>query len=220
LVHLAYVAAVTTTLELGTGIIILPQRNPVVLAKQAASLDVLSAGRLILGVGAGYLEPEMTAIGVSLKERGSRTDDYLDVMAALWNDPAPEHHGRYFDFAGIDAHPRPVQKGGPRIVIGGRSPAALERAVSRAHGWYGFWLKPDATKTCLDGLRAAADRVERPAHLGPLEISITPQGLVSAETLAEYEALGVDRLVVYPLPIDDENEIGVALEKQAALIGG
>ena len=218
-VHLAYVAAVTTTLELGTGIIILPQRNPVVLAKQAASLDVLSGGRLILGVGAGYLEPEMSAIGVSLKERGSRTNEYLAVMAALWNDPAPAHHGRYFDFEGIDAHPRPVQKGGPRIVIGGRSPAALERAVSRAHGWYGFFLNPEGTKTCLDGLRAAADRVERPAHLGPLEISITPQGLVSAESLAAYEALGVDRLIVYPLPIDNEDEIAAALEKQAALIG-
>lgn len=217
-VHLAFVAAVTTTLELATGIIILPQRNPVVLAKQAASLDVLSGGRLILGVGAGYLEPEMSAIGVSLKERGRRTDEYLEVMATLWNDPAPEHHGRFFDFAGIDAHPRPVQKGGPRIVIGGRSPAALERAVSRAHGWYGFFLKPDATKVCLDGLKAAADRVERPAHLGPLEISVTPQGAVSAESLAEYEALGVDRLVVYPLPIDREDDIATALEKQAVLI--
>ena len=88
----------------------------------------------------------------------------------------------------------------------------------RAHGWYGFWLKPDATKTCLDDLRAAADRVERPAHLGPLEISITPQGLVSAESVAAYEALGVDRLVVYPVPIDNEDDVTAALEKQAALI--
>ncbi|HTF50373.1 MAG TPA: LLM class flavin-dependent oxidoreductase, partial [Pseudonocardia sp.] len=82
LVHLGYVAAVTERIELATGIVILPQRNPLVLAKQAASLDVLSGGRLTLGVGAGYLEPELAAVGVSLAERGRRTDEYLDAMTA------------------------------------------------------------------------------------------------------------------------------------------
>jgi alkanesulfonate monooxygenase SsuD/methylene tetrahydromethanopterin reductase-like flavin-dependent oxidoreductase (luciferase family) len=87
LVHLAFVAALTEHLELGTGVVILPQRNPLVLAKQAASLDVLSGGRLLLGVGAGFLEPEMTAVGVAMAERGTRTDDYLAAVHALWATP-------------------------------------------------------------------------------------------------------------------------------------
>jgi probable F420-dependent oxidoreductase len=112
LVHLAYVAAVTERLELGTGIIILPLRNPLILAKQVASLDVLSGGRLLLGVGAGYLEPEMTAVGVPMSQRGARTDEYLDAMHALWTQPAPSYRGRYVAFDGIDAHPRAVQPDG------------------------------------------------------------------------------------------------------------
>ena len=109
LVHLTYVAALTTRLELGTGVVILPQRNPLVLAKQAASLDVLSGGRLLLGVGAGFLEPELRALGVAMAERGARTDEYLAAMRALWATPAPAYHGRYVTFDGVDAHPRPLR---------------------------------------------------------------------------------------------------------------
>ena len=103
LVHLAFVAAVTTTLELGTGIIILPQRNPVVLAKEVASLDVLSGGRLHLGVAAGYLAGEMEAVGVPMAERGTRTDEYLDAMQALWANPVRNFSGRFVSFGGVDA---------------------------------------------------------------------------------------------------------------------
>jgi len=92
-------------LELGTGVIILPQRNPLVLAKQAASLDVLSGGRLLLGVGAGFLEPEMRAVGVAMTERGARTDEYLAAMHALWATPAPAYHGRYVTFEGSTLTP-------------------------------------------------------------------------------------------------------------------
>ena len=98
LVHLAYVAAVTERLELGTGIVILPQRNLLVRVKQAASLAVLSGGRLLLGIGAGYLERS---------ERGGRTDEYLGAVTALWTQQAPAHRGRYVDFDHVDAHPRP-----------------------------------------------------------------------------------------------------------------
>ena len=167
LVHLGFVAAATERLLLATGIIILPQRNPLVLAKQAATLDVLSGGRLLLGIGAGYLEPEMTAIGVPMAGRGTRTDDHLAAMRAIWTQPGPvEHHGPFVDFAGVDAHPRPVTPGGPRIVVGGHTPAAYRRAVTSGHGWYGFGLTPEQTAECLAGLREAADHVERPAELG------------------------------------------------------
>jgi probable F420-dependent oxidoreductase len=219
LVHLAYVAAVTERLELGTGIVILPQRNPLVLAKQVASLDVLSGGRLLLGVGAGYLEPEMTAVGVPMSERGGRTDEYLDAMRQLWNEPEPAFHGRYVNFEHVDAHPRPVRPDGPRIMIGGHSPAAYRRAVVKGHGWIGNGSSPEDLLTHLDGLRKAAAEVSRPARLGRLEINfmqINPVE-VDADRARRYAELGVDRLLVYPLPLEDSVEVGAFLQKHADL---
>jgi probable F420-dependent oxidoreductase len=218
LVHLGYVAACTETMELGTAVVILPQRNPVVLAKQVASLDVLSGGRLLLGVGAGYLEPELTAVGVPMSERGGRTDEYLDAMTALWTREAPAFHGRYVSFDKVDAHPRPVQAGGPRIVIGGHSPAAFRRAVARGHGWFGNGTLDDLVR-CLDGLKRAATEVERPARLGPLEITYLQLNPVTVDPSAalRYAELGVSRLVIYPLPLDDPDDVLRFLERHAAL---
>src|SRR5205085_3729501 len=120
----------------------LPQRNPLVLAKEVATLDVLSGGRMMLGVGAGYLEPEFRALGANFAERGAVTDEFLDAMRALWYDERPEYHGRFADFDGVDAHPRPRQQPIP-IVVAGHSAPAYRRAVARAQGWYGYWLSPD-----------------------------------------------------------------------------
>lgn len=217
LVHLSFVAGVTTRIQLGTGIVVLPQRNPLVLAKQAASLDVLSGGRLLLGVGAGYLEPELTAVGVDLATRGSRTDEYLDAMASLWHDPAPAFHGRHVSFEKVDAHPRP---GNVRVVVGGHSPAAFRRAVSRGHGWFGVG-GPDDLARHLEGLRRAADQVDRPPHLGRLEITHLQLDPVRLErsTVDRYRELGVDRLVVYPLPLTDPDDVARFLEYHAGLGG-
>ena len=141
LLALTWAAAHTRTIRLATGILILPQRNPLVVAKQVASLDVLSGGRVMLGVGAGYLEPEFRALGADFAARGPITDEYLDAIAALWYDEQPAYHGQFVDFDGVDAHPRPLQRPVP-IVIGGHSPAAYRRAVARGQGWYGYWLSP------------------------------------------------------------------------------
>lgn len=194
IVALTWAAARTTSIRLATGIIIIPQRNPVVLAKQIASLDVVSDGRFVLGAGVGYLEPEFRAIGADFEERGAVTDDFLDAMSHLWYDDHPEYHGRFSDFAGVDAHPRPVQRPIP-IVIGGHTAAAHRRAVSRGHGWYGFALTPEQTAANLEGLREAADRVERPTELGDLEISVTPRGRLTPEKAAAFADLGVHRLI-------------------------
>lgn len=217
-VALTYAAAVTTTIRLATGIVILPQRNPVVLAKQIASLDVLSGGRFTLGVGVGYLEPEFRAIGANFAERGAVTDEYLDAMAHLFYDEHPEHHGRFVDFAGIDAHPRPVQRPVP-VVVGGHTAAAYRRAVRRGHGWYGFALTPEAAAASIEGLRRAREEVERPAELGELEISVTPRGRLTAESAAAFAELGVDRLVIIPNPRDDDvrPSIDAALDAVAGL---
>jgi probable F420-dependent oxidoreductase len=218
LVYLSYVAAVTQRIELGTGIVILPQRHPLVLAKQVASLDVLSGGRLLLGVGAGYLEPEMRAIGVAMADRGKRTDEYLDAMTALWTDPTPAYQGRFVAFRDVDAHPRPARPGGPRIVIGGHSPAAFRRAVARGHGWFGNGTLDDLPRH-LAGLRQAASEVERPDRLGPLEINYMPLDPVAVDPCAaeRYAALGVDRLVVYPLPLENPSDVARFLERHAAV---
>ncbi len=197
LVALTWIAAHTTRVRLATGIVILPQRNPVVLAKEVATLDVLSGGRVMFGVGAGYLEPEFAAIGANFAERGAVTDEYLDVLGHLWYDEHPEHHGRFADFAGVDAHPRPVQRPVP-IVVGGHSPPAYRRAVARGHGWYGFFQSPESMEGVVAGLRAAADAVERPAELGDLELTVTPRGGMTREKAEAFAALGVDRLVPYP----------------------
>jgi probable F420-dependent oxidoreductase len=213
LVALAWAAAHTTTLRLATGIVIMPQRNPVVLAKQVASLDVLSRGRVTLGVGVGYLEPEFRAIGADFEHRGAVTDEYLDAMHHLWYDEHPEFHGRFADFSGVDAHPRPAQQPIP-IVIGGHTTRAYRRAVARGQGWYGFSQTPETAAESLTRLRTAASEIERPAALGPLEITVTPRGRLTAETAAAFAALGVDRIVPFPPPTAD----GVATTIDSSLL--
>lgn len=195
LLALTWAAAHTSTIRLATGIVIVPQRNPVVLAKQVATLDVLSGGRVILGFGAGYLEPEFRAVGANFAERGAVTDEYLDAMRALWYEEHPAYHGRFAGFEGVDAHPRPLQQPIP-LIAGGHSAPAYRRAVARAHGWYGYWLTPQQAAAALAGLAAAADHLQRPAELGELEISVTPRGRMTPQLAAEFAQAGVHRLVV------------------------
>jgi probable F420-dependent oxidoreductase len=195
LVALAFLAAHTTTLRLGTGIVILPQRNPLVLAKQVASLDALSEGRLILGIGAGYLEPELSAIGVPMSQRGARTDEFLAAMREVWYAERPAYEGRHVRFAGIQAYPRPLRV---PIVVGGETPAAHRRAIEQGHGWYGFALDEAATAAQLEGLREAAARHARPPELGDLEISVTPRRTPDRDTAQRFAELGVHRLVLRP----------------------
>jgi probable F420-dependent oxidoreductase len=218
LLALTWAAAHTTTIRLATGIVILPQRNPVVLAKEVASLDVLSGGRMILGIGAGYLEAEFVAVGANFAERNAVTDEYLDALEALWYQEHPEYHGRFVDFAGIDAHPRPAQSRIPLVVGGHRSPS-FRRAVARAQGWYGYWLTPEQMGEVNDELRAAAERVSRPPQLGKLEISVTPRGRLTAELVEAFAQQGVDRLVVLaPATVDGaQRAIDDATEAVAAL---
>jgi probable F420-dependent oxidoreductase len=220
IVHLTFIAAVTQRVLVASGIIILPQRNPVVLAKQAATLDVLSGGRLLLGLAAGYLEPEMSAVGVPMAERGARTDDYLAAMRALWTEPGPvEHVGRFTRFRGVDAHPRPLQPGGPRIVIGGHSPAAFRRAVASGHGWFGFGLTPDAAGKCVKGLGEAAEKVRRPPELGELEVSVTPRHLLDAAALEAFDTAGVHRVVVNTIGSATVEEADERMRSAASLQG-
>jgi probable F420-dependent oxidoreductase len=194
---LTWVAAATTTLRLGTGIIILPQRRPAVLAKSLAGLDHLSGGRLILGYGVGYLEPEMSACDTPMARRGARADEYLAAMRTLWSGDAVSFEGEFTRFTSVTANPKPAQARIP-LVVGGHSDAAARRAVAHADGWYGFMRDLETTRGDVDRLRRAAEQVDRPDELGELEISITPAGPLHAETVAAYAELGVGRLIPQP----------------------
>ena len=213
-VALAYMAAVTHRVRLAIGVIVLPQRQPVLLAKQLSTIDHLSKGRLIVGIGVGYLEPELRALGASLADRGARTDEYLTAMRALWNQPTPSFAGRFVSFEGVIERPRPVQQPHPPIVIGGHSPAALRRAVTSGNGWYGWELGLEETARLLGELREIAGRVQRPAGLGELEITITPRGIPDADTARHYAALGVHRLAIQPPTMD-----GTAIDELITTLG-
>jgi probable F420-dependent oxidoreductase len=214
-VALSYVAAHTRTIRLATGIIILPQRNPLVLAKELASVDVLSGGRLIFGIGAGYLKAEFEALGASFDDRGEMTNEYIEAIRVLWTQEKPSYEGRFVSFGGVDAQPRPIQKPHPPIVVGGMSPPALRRASRYGNGWYGFAIDLEATGRCVAGLREAQQRVERSAELGPLEISVTPSGALDAGVVSRFEDLGVDRLVLIALG-GNEQDLIAFVEKTAS----
>jgi len=216
IVALTFLAAHTSRVLLATGVIILPQRQAMVLAKQLASLDVLSNGRLIFGLGVGWCEPEMRSVGVPFAERGRIADDYLAAMRAVWTQPKPSHRGPYVSFDGVQAMPRPVQVPIP-IVVGGRTPPAYRRAVTQGHGWYGFGIDVEETRKCVSALREAGRKSPRPAQLGTLEISVTPPGydVPDQATRDAYAAAGVDRLIFRPRPEMD----APALERFATETG-
>jgi len=203
---LSFLAGITERIKLATGIVILPQRNPVVLAKQLASLDVLSGGRLLFGMGVGYLEPEMSAIGVPMERRGKRADEYLAAMRALWESDAPAFEGEFAGFSGVDAHPKPVQRPLP-VIVGGHTPAAFRRAATSGQGWYGFFLSAEQTAEALAGLRKALGEAGRDER--DFEVTVTPRGKLDAAMVAEFAELGVDRLVFIPpfaSPLDEIEE--------------
>ncbi len=193
---LAFIAAKTEKIKIGSGIILLAQRNPVVLAKELAHIDVLSKGRLLFGLGVGYVEGEFNALGIPYAERGPRATEHIEVIRTLGTQDKPAFDGVFTSFSGIQMRPLPVQKPHPPILVGGMSPPALRRAVAQGDGWYGFFLDLDATAAKIRELEETAKRVERPAEFGKLTISITPPGPVDADTARRFEDLGVDRLVV------------------------
>lgn len=195
LIVLAYLAAKTTTLRLGTGIIILPQRNPLVLAKELASLDVLSGGRLLFGVGVGYLRAEFEAIGIPFEKRGARTNEYIEAMRSIWTQTEPGYDGEFVRFGGVQARPVPLQPAGPPIIIGGHSPAAWRRAVEHGNGWFGFALDEEKAAENIEGIHDALSRYPRPPELGELEISVAPRARMNIDSVRRFEDLGVDRII-------------------------
>jgi probable F420-dependent oxidoreductase len=208
LVTLAHLAAVTERVRLAVGVIVLPQRQPVLLAKQLTSIDVLSKGRLIVGFGVGDVEAELRALGASRAERGARTDEYLAAMRTLWDEPRPEFEGRFVAFSGVFQRPRPIQHPHPPIVFGGSSPAAYRRARA-AGAWYAWETSPE---------QVAAVRQE----LGEeIEITVTPSppGPIGIELARRYADAGAHRLALQPPDTTGESMDELITRTRDELIG-
>jgi probable F420-dependent oxidoreductase len=161
---LAYVAGATTTIQLGLTVIILPYRNPIVQAKMLACLDRLSGGRLICGVGVGWLEKEFQVLQASYKDRGAVSDEYLEIFKILWTQDNPQFHGQFYQFDGITFSPKPIQQPHPPIWVGGHSRRAIRRAVRYGAAWHPTRQTPDFVQRHLPYLRAEAERHGRDPH--------------------------------------------------------
>ena len=203
---LAFGAGVTRRIRLASGIILLAQRNPVVLAKELSGIDRLSQGRLIFGVGVGYVPREFEVIGVPYGERGARVSEHIEAIRTLWTQERPAFSGRFTQIAGVQQRPMPVQRPHPPIVIGGMSPPAYRRAVRQGDGWYGFAQTVEAAAASIAGLEEAAAAEARPEGLGELEITVTPPGPVDADAVKRYEDLGVSRLALLPGRLRDGDD--------------
>lgn len=197
----------------------LPQRNPLVLAKELASLDHVSRGRLIFGVGVGYLKPEFDALGIPFAHKGARTEDSLQAMLAIWTQEKPQHQGRFTSFAGVQAFPRPLQKPHPPIVFGGHTPEAFRRAIMHASGWYGFFQDVDGAARCVAGLQQAARELGRSSGLDGFEVSITPAGPLDLDTARRFADAGVHRLIPFRLGGNAQDQLDFVAQTADTLVG-
>lgn len=200
LVWLTWVGAHTTRIKLATGVLILPQRNPVVLAKEVATLDRLTGGRVLLGVGVGWLREEFEVIGVPFEERAARTDDAIEALRALWAEGPSSYEGTFTSFPSLQSLPKPVQVGGPPIVVGGHSEAAARRAGRLGDGFFPARGDLATLPGLLDVMRKAAVDAGR----DPDAIEVTAGGAMDVEGAKRYADLGVSRLVIPPLGWDVE----------------
>lgn len=201
LTALTYLAAVTDRIRLGTGICLVPQRNPVYTAKQVVDLDCLSGGRVDFGIGVGWLREEFEAVAAPFAQRGTRTDEYLQVMRSLWTDDVSSFEGEHYALPPCRMYPKPVQRPHPPIHVGGESAAAMRRAARHGDGWYSFNRLPDELDEPLERLDAMLDEEGRTR--GDLQLTVSPYfHPVDAAAVDAYRARGVDRLVVLCLAFD------------------
>ena len=195
LIWLAYVAAVAPTLRLGTCILIVPQRNPLVLAKELATLDTLTGGRVELGIGVGWLEEEFQALGIPWARRGARNDEYIEAMRALWAGPHAEYHGEFVDFPPATCSPRPVNGDIP-VLVGGDTPVAIRRAVRLAQGYFPGTTDVEALAGLIEDLKREGDAQGRDVSDIALHAIFGPQMADPVKGAEEMRGVGIDRVMV------------------------
>lgn len=197
LVWLAYAAALTTRVRLATGILIVPQRNPVVLAKECATLHKLSGGRFELGIGVGWLEEEFDALGVPFAARGKRTDEYCAAMQALWSQPRASYQGEFAGFSDVISRPQPAGGTVP-IVVGGHSLAAARRAGRYGTGFFPAKGEDAELTRLIDAMKAEAEAHGRDGDAIEVTTMVWSGRRGSLDRVKELEELGVHRLVIAP----------------------
>jgi len=186
-------AGVTEKVRLGTGISLVPQRNPIYTAKEFATLDWLSGGRMDFGIGVGWCKEEVIACGYSWEDRGERCDEFLQTMINLWTQPVASFQGKHVQLSPCRMDPKPVQTPHVPIIVGGHGKRSLRRAAEFGSGWYGFALNAELTGNVLAELDRALEKCGRSRE--DFEVVITPVS-TEPEELAAYQQMGVDRLVV------------------------
>ena len=179
---------------------ILPQRNPVILAKELASLDRLSGGRMMLGIGVGWVREEANAVGTSFSDRGQRANEAIEVMRTLWSEPVADFKGEYTRFSGVISKPKPIQPGGVPIIVGGHSRAAARRAGRQGNGFYPLGVDLDG----MVELRGVMEEAARESGRDPAAIEITMGGMADADWVARMEDAGVGRVLLFPTSGDLE----------------
>lgn len=215
LLVLAQVAAVTSRIRLGTNVYLPALRHPLHVARLGTTLDVLSGGRLSLGIGVGWLEEEFRAVGVDFARRGALTRECVAALRCLWSEDEPEFHGRTWSFGPVKFEPKPVQKPHPPLLLGGESEAALRRAAQIGDGWYGVRHTPESAAAVVGRLRALREEAGRSAL--PFEITVGPSAdSLDRDVIARFADAGVDRLV--SLPWRRAREAMDALEAFAARV--
>jgi len=202
---LTWLAAQTSTIKLGTSVLVMPYLHPMVLAKQIATLDQLSRGRLILGLGAGSLPDENALLGVPYESRGSYCNEFVQVLKALWTDDTASFKGDYFDFDQLCSSPKPSQQPHPPIVIGGNRAPALRRAARYGDGWHPMNVSPEGVTRRLAAIREEANLAGRPEATSMVQVRLGMER-VNAESAAEYEAAGVTDLVMHVLSSDPHSQ--------------
>jgi probable F420-dependent oxidoreductase len=211
LIALSVIAATTTKLRLATGVNILSQANPLFLAKQSASLDFVSNGRFMLGVGIGWLKEEFEALGTPFERRGARFDDYIEAMKKVWSEDVVEHQSDFINWSGFKSYPLPVQKPHLPVIIGGTKGKAFERTAKHGDGWFAPTATPDQLAPMLEELGKACDAVDR----DPKSVEISAMWVDvggGLDVLRRYEDLGVSRLIVPVFALGGGNPMA-ALDK-------
>ena len=211
LIWLAYVAGATRTIKLATGILILPQRHPVYTAKEVATLDRLSGGRVILGIGIGWLKDEFDVLGIPFEERAARTEEACAALRTLWKPGAHAFKGEHYRWDALESNPKPAQTGGPPIVVGGHVLGAARRAARVGDGFFPMKTEGSRLRELLDAMSDECAKVGR----DPAEIEVTTStSALDVDSIRRLEDEGVSRVVVAP-PAFDRDGIAKGLDKLA-----